>query len=196
MDCKPHPSVDAFLEEETRWRPEFEALRDIVLPSGLTEEVKWGKPTYSLDGQNVVLVHGFKDYAALLFMKGALMKDEDKVLIQQTKNVQSARQIRFTSVDEIKRMDNMLKAYIDEAISIERSGQKVVKKTTADFAVAEEFQARLDGDPALKAAFEALTPGRQRGYLLFFSSAKQAKTREARIDKCVPQILAGKGLDD
>ena len=196
MDCKPHPSVDAFLEEEPRWRPEFEALREIVLPSGLTEEVKWGKPTYSLDGKNVVLMHGFKDYAALLFMKGALMKDEEKVLVQQTENVQSARQIRFTSVDEIKRMDNMLKAYIDEAISIERSGEKIVKKTTADFAVAEEFQARLDGDPKLKAAFEALTPGRQRGYLLFFSSAKQAKTREARIDKCAPQILAGKGLDD
>ena len=196
MDCKPHPSVDAFLEQEERWRPEFEALRDIVLPSGLTEDVKWGKPTYSLDGKNVVLMHGFNDYAALLFMKGALMKDEDRVLIQQTENVQSARQIRFTSVDEIRRMDNMLKAYIDEAIAIERSGGKVVKKTTADFAVAEEFQARLDHDPALKAAFEALTPGRQRGYLLFFSSAKQSKTREARIDSKAPQILAGKGLDD
>lgn len=196
MDCKPHPSVDAFLEQEEQWRPEFEALRDIVLPSGLTEEIKWGKPTYSLDGNNVVLMHGFKDYAALLFMKGALMKDKDKLLIRQTENVQSARQIRFTSVDEIRRMDNMLKAYIDEAIQIEKSGAKVVKKTTADFAVPEEFQARLDGDPALKAAFDRLTPGRQRGYLLFFSSAKQAKTREARIDKCAPQILAGNGLDD
>ncbi|WP_443747152.1 YdeI/OmpD-associated family protein [Asticcacaulis solisilvae] len=196
MDCKPHPSVDAFLEEQDRWRPEFEALREIILPSGLDEDVKWGKPTYSLDGQNVVLMHGFKDYAALLFMKGALMKDEEKVLIQQTENVQSARQIRFTSVDEIRRMDNMLKAYVDEAIQIEKSGAKVVKKTTADFAVAEEFQARLDGDAALKAAFEKLTPGRQRGYLLFFSGAKQAKTREARIDKCAPQIMAGKGLDD
>ena len=196
MDCKPHPSVDAVLEQEERWRPELEALREIVLPSGLTEEVKWGKPTYSLNGQNVVLMHGFKDYVALLFMKGALMKDEERVLVQQTENVQSARQLRFTGVDEIRRMDNMLKAYIDEAIAIERSGGKVVKKTTADFAVAEEFQARLDGDSALKAAFDKLTPGRQRGYLLFFSSAKQAKTREARIDKCAPQILAGKGLDD
>ncbi len=196
MHCPPHPSVDAFLEQEERWRPEFEALRAIVLPSGLKEEIKWGKPTYTLDGNNVVLMHGFKDYAALLFMKGALMKDEERVLVQQTENVQSARQLRFTSVDEIKRMDNMLKAYVDEAIAIERSGEKIVKKTTADFPVAEEFQARLDGDPALKAAFEALTPGRQRGYLLFFSSAKQAKTREARIDKCVPQIMAGKGLDD
>ncbi len=196
MECTMHPSVDAFLEEETRWRPEFEALRAIVLPSGLTEDVKWGKPTYSLDGQNVVLMHGFKDYAALLFMKGALMKDEDKVLIQQTENVQSARQIRFTSVDEIKRMDNLLKAYIDEAILIEKSGAKVVKKTTAEFEIPEEFQARLDGDAGLKAAFEGLTPGRQRGYLLHFSSAKQSKTREARIDKFVPQILAGKGLDD
>lgn len=196
MECTMHPSVDAFLEEETRWRPEFEALREIIVPSGLVEDVKWGKPTYTLDGQNVVLMHGFKDYAALLFMKGALMKDEDKVLVQQTENVQSARQLRFTSVDEIRRMDNMLKAYIDEAIAIERSGQQVVKKTTAEFNMPEEFQARLDADPALKAAFEGLTPGRQRGYLLHFSSAKQAKTREARIDKCAPQILAGKGLDD
>ncbi len=196
MECVMNPTVDAFLEQEERWRPEFEALREVVLPSGLSEEMKWGKPTYTLDGQNVVLMHGFKDYAALLFMKGALLKDEDKVLVQQTENVQSARQIRFTSVDEIKRMDNLLKAYIDEAILVEKSGAKVEKKTTAEFAVADEFKARLDGDAALKAAFEGLTPGRQRGYLLFFSGAKQAKTREARIDKCVPQIMAGKGLDD
>ncbi len=196
MQCVLNPSVDAFLEQEERWRPEFEALREIVTPSGLVEEMKWGKPTYTLDGQNVVLMHGFKDYAALLFMKGALMKDEDKVLIQQTENVQSARQIRFTSVDEIRRMDNLLKAYVDEAVQIEKSGAKVVKKTTAEFAMADEFKARLDADAELKAAFEGLTPGRQRGYLLHFSSAKQAKTREARIDKCAPQILAGKGLDD
>lgn len=191
-----NPTVDAFLEQEERWRPEFEALREVILPSGLSEEMKWGKPTYALDGQNVVLMHGFKDYAALLFMKGALLKDEDHVLVQQTENVQSARQLRFTSVDEIKRMDNLIKAYLDEAILIEKSGAKVEKKTTAEFAVADEFKARLDGDGALKAAFEGLTPGRQRGYLLYFSGAKQAKTREVRIDKCVPQILAGKGLDD
>ena len=196
MECVMNPTVDAFLEQEERWRPEFEALREVVLPSGLSEEMKWGKPTYTLDGQNVVLMHGFKDYAALLFMKGALLKDEDKVLVQQTENVQSARQIRFTSVDEIKRMDNLLKAYIDEAILVEKSGANVEKKTTAEFAVADEFKARLNGDGALKAAFEGLTPGRQRGYLLYFSGAKQAKTREARIDKCVPLIMAGKGLDD
>lgn len=196
MECVMNPTVDAFLEQEERWRPEFEALREVVLPSGLSEEMKWGKPTYTLEGQNVVLMHGFKDYAALLFMKGALLKDEDKVLVQQTENVQSARQIRFTSVDEIKRMDNLLKAYIDEAILVEKSGAKVEKKTTAEFAVADEFKARLEGDGALKAAFEGLTPGRQRGYLLYFSGAKQAKTREARIDKCVPLIMAGKGLDD
>ncbi len=196
MECVMNPTVDAFLEQEERWRPEFEALREVILPSGLSEEMKWGKPTYALDGQNVVLMHGFKDYAALLFMKGALLKDEDKVLVQQTENVQSARQIRFTSVDEIKRMDNLLKAYLDEAILVEKSGAKVEKKTTAEFAMADEFKTRLDEDAALKAAFEGLTPGRQRGYLLYFSGAKQAKTREARIDKCVPGILAGKGLDD
>jgi uncharacterized protein YdeI (YjbR/CyaY-like superfamily) len=194
--CDTNSTVDAFMTRDDPWREAFQALRPLILDCDLTEDFKWGKPCYSLDGQNVVLMHGFKDYCALLFMKGALMKDPAGILVQQTENVQAARQIRFTSAAEIKGMENMLKSYIHEAIAVEKSGAAVVKKTTAQFAVPEEFQVRLDSDAALKAAFEALTPGRQRGYLLYFGSAKQAKTREARVAAAIPRIFDGKGPDD
>jgi uncharacterized protein YdeI (YjbR/CyaY-like superfamily) len=191
-----NPKVEAFLARTTEWKPEIEALRKIILDCDLTEDFKWGWPCYSIDKKNVVLIHGFKEYCALLLFKGALMKDPEKILIQQTENVQAARQIRFTGLDEIKRMDNILKAYIHQAVDVEKAGLKVEFKKAAEFPVAEEFQAKLDAMPKLKAAFHALTPGRQRGYLLHFSSAKQSKTREARIEKCMPQILDGKGLED
>ena len=194
--CDTNSTVDAFMTRDDPWREAFQALRPMILDCDLTEDFKWGKPCYSLDGQNVVLMHGFKEYCALLFMKGALMKDPAGILVQQTENVQSARQIRFTSAEQIKGMENMLKSYIHEAIEVEKSGAAVVKKTTAQFAVAEEFQVRLDSDAALKTAFEALTPGRQRGYLLYFASAKQAKTREARVAAAIPRIFDGKGPDD
>jgi uncharacterized protein YdeI (YjbR/CyaY-like superfamily) len=188
--------VDAFLGRTEKWRAEFETLRAIVLESGLTEDLKWGNPCYALDGANIVLMHGFKDYCALLFFKGALLKDVCGVLVQQTENVQSPRQVRFTGIQDIVELESVLKGYISEAIEVEKAGLSVTRRTTADYAVPEEFQNRLDDDPALKAAFDALTPGRQRGYLLYFASAKQSKTREARVEKCTPQILAGQGLDD
>ncbi|CAN7425262.1 YdeI/OmpD-associated family protein [Rhizobium sp. LjRoot254] len=191
-----NPKVDAFLARTTEWHAEIEALRRIILDCQLTEDFKWGWPCYSIDKKNVVLTHGFKDYCALLLFKGALMKDPEKILIQQTENVQAARQIRFSGLAEIKRMDNILKDYIHQAIDVEKAGLKVDFKDTKEFAMPEEFQAKLDAMPELKTAFHALTPGRQRGYLLHFSSAKQAKTREARIAKCMPRILDGKGLDD
>jgi len=191
-----NPKVDAYLSRRDSWQEEFARLRRILLDTGLTEDLKWGEPCYTLDGANIVLIHGFKDYCALLFFKGALMSDTAGVLIQQTKNVQAARQIRFTSADQISGMENVLKAYVAEAAEIERSGAKMDFKGTEEFAVPEEFQARIDSTPALKSAFEALTPGRQRAYLLHFAQPKQAKTREARIDKAMPQILAGKGLND
>ena len=191
-----NPKVDAFLSRAKNWQQEFTLLRAIALDAKLTEELKWGQPCYVLEGTNIVLMHGFKEYCALLFFKGALMKDPKGILVTQTENVQSARQIRFTSAQEISKMKTVLKSYIREAIAVEKAGLKVDFKKTAEFAMPEEFQARLDGNAKLKKAFEALTPGRQRGYLLHFSGAKQAKTREARIDKCVPQILDGKGLDD
>jgi uncharacterized protein YdeI (YjbR/CyaY-like superfamily) len=191
-----NPKVDAYMARQDSWKAESEKLRAIALSCDLTEDFKWGHPCYTLNGQNVVLIHGFKDYVAYLFFKGALISDPDGVLVQQTENVQSARQIRFTSTDQIAGMDNLLKAYIHSAIGIEKAGLKVEFKPTSQFAMPEEFQLRLEEDAALKTAFEALTPGRQRGYLLHFSSAKQSKTREARIDKATPQILAGKGLDD
>ncbi|MET3613777.1 uncharacterized protein YdeI (YjbR/CyaY-like superfamily) [Rhizobium aquaticum] len=191
-----NPKVDAYLQRIDRWRAEWAALRAILLECPLTEDLKWGVPCYTLDGKNVVLIHGFKDYCALLFHKGALMQDPEGILIQQTDNVQSARQIRFTSLDEIQRMQNLLKTYIHDAIEVERAGLNVVRKTVAEFAMPEEFVAALDGDPGLKSAFEALTPGRQRAYLLHFSSAKQSATRQSRIEKCRPKIMAGKGLDD
>ncbi|MGA9897560.1 MAG: YdeI/OmpD-associated family protein [Terriglobales bacterium] len=191
-----NPKVDGLLKKAKKWQEEFETLREIVLDSPLTEEVKWGQACYTSDARNVVLIHGFKEYCALLFFKGALLKDPKAILIQQTENVQSARQIRFTNVREIVAMKLILKAYIHEAIQVEKAGLKVKLKKTSDVKVPEEFQKKLGKNPALKKAFAALTPGRQRGYLFYFSAAKQSKTRDARIEKCMPQILMGKGVDD
>ncbi|PJZ65811.1 hypothetical protein CH371_09680 [Leptospira wolffii] len=191
-----NPKVDVFLIKAETWRKEFEKLREILLECKLTEELKWGVPCYTLGKNNIVLMHGFKEYCALLFFKGALLKDPKGILIRQTENVQSARQIRFTDVREITKLKTVLKAYISEAIKVEESGLKVNFKKSSEFAVPEEFLSKLDEVPGLKTAFDALTPGRQRGYLLHFSSAKQSKTRESRIEKCIRKILNGKGLDD
>ncbi len=191
-----NPAVNWFFAKETPWQEAFGLLRDIALDSGLTEELKWGHPCYTLHGKNVFLMHGFKDYCALLFHKGALLKDPKKILVQQTANVQSARQIRFTSAEQIVRMTPVLKTYIREAIALEKAGKQVELKKTTEFAMPAEFAEALKEIPGLKKAFQALTPGRQRGYLLHFAGAKQAKTREARIAKHVDRILAGKGLDD
>src|SRR5947199_860775 len=191
-----NPKVDEYLRKAKKWQKEFEKLRAIVLDCGLTEELKWGKPCYSFQESNIVLIHGFKEYCALLFMKGALLKDPKGILVQQTENVQAARQIRFTNVREIVEMEPVLKAYIKEAIKVEKAGLEVNYKKTSEFVIPEEFQNRLDESPALKTAFAALTPARQRGYILYFSVAKQSKTREARVEKCVQPILDGKGLND
>ena len=190
------PNVDGFLRNAKRWREEFQKLRMVCLECGLTEELKWGKPCYTCQNSDIVLIHGFKDYCALLFFKGALLKDAKGILVQQTENVQAARQVRFTNIREIVKMEPVLKAYIKEAIEVERAGLKVTYKKTSEFKVPEEFQNKLDQIPALKAAFDALTPGRQRGYLFYFSQAKQSKTRESRVEKCTRQILSGRGLDD
>lgn len=191
-----NPKVDVFLGKEKQWRDEFEKLRMIVLDTQLTEELKWGKPCYTYEGSNVVLIHGFKEYCALLFLKGALLKDAKGILITQTANVQAARQIRFTNVREIAKMRPIVKAYIREAIEVEKAGLKVDFKKTSEFGIPEEFQITLDKSPALKTAFYALTPGRQRAYILYFSAPKQSKTRESRIEKSRKQILNGKGLND
>jgi uncharacterized protein YdeI (YjbR/CyaY-like superfamily) len=193
---KMNPKVDAFLNRAKKWHDELEKLRMIILGCDLTEELKWGVPCYAFKKGNVVLMHVFKEYCALLFFKGALLKDPSGVLIQQTKNVQAARQIRFTSVEEIVEMEPILKAYIDEAIALEKAGLKVSFKNPAEFIIPQEFQRKLDEIPALKKAFGALTPGRQRAYILHFSAPKQTKTREARVEKCMKQILEGKGLND
>ena len=182
--------------KEKRWSAEYAALRRLCLTSGLNEELKWGQACYDLNGGNVVLIHGFKDYCALLFMKGALLKDPKRILIQQTKNVQSARQLRFASLADINKHKAAIKAYIKEAIAVEKSGAKVKMRSAAQFDVPEEFQKRLDGDPKLTKAFHALTPGRQKGYLLYFAGAKQSATRAARVEKHAPRILSGLGLDD
>jgi uncharacterized protein YdeI (YjbR/CyaY-like superfamily) len=191
-----NPKVDWFFNKASQWQEEYQKLRMICLDCGLTEELKWGCPCYTFNKGNIVLIHGFKEYCALLFFKGALLNDAEGILIQQTKDVQSARQIRFPNILEIVEMESTLKAYIHEAIEVEKAGLKVDLKTTSDFAVPEEFQYKLDHIPALKTAFEALTPGRQRGYLFYFSQAKQSKTRVARVEKYISQILSGKGLDD
>ena len=191
-----NPKVDWFFAKATEWQDEYEKLRTICLDCALTEELKWGCPCYTFEKRNIVLIHGFKEYCALLFFKGALLKDPQGILIQQTENVQAARQIRFTNVRQIIKMKPILKAYIDEAIKVERAGLKVPLKKTKEFSVPEEFQKKLNKDAALKKAFNALTPGRQRGYLLYFSAPKQAQTRESRIEKSIPQILVGKGLND
>ena len=193
---KMNPKVDAFLRRTKQWREEFELLRKIVLDCGLAEDLKWGQPCYALEKSNIVLMHGFKEYCALLFFKGALLKDAKGILITQTENVQSARQIRFKSAQEVAKLKPVLKAYILEAIEVEKSGLKVAFKKTTEFKMPEEFKNKLDENAALKTAFYALTPGRQRGYLLYFSQAKQSATRESRIEKCAKQILKGKGLDD
>lgn len=191
-----NPRVDEFLIKDNKWRVEMEKLRMLLLESGLNEEMKWGQPCYTLQGGNVAIVHGFKEYCAILFVKGSLLKDPHGVLIQQTENVQAGRQIRFKNIQDIIGMEGILREYIQEAIEVEKAGLQVEHKTTADFKVSEELQKAFDGNPALKTAFEALTPGRQRAYLLYFSAPKQAKTREARVDKYTEQILSGKGLDD
>ena len=191
-----NPKVDAVLRQASKWREEFETLRTIVLDCGLTEELKWYQPCYTFENKNIVLIHGFKEYCALLFFKGALLKDPNGILIQQTENVQAARQVRFTNVREIVKLKSVLKAYIREAIEVEKAGLKVKLKKTRDFKIPEEFQSKLDEIPGLKTAFEALTPGRQRGYIFHFSQPKQSKTREARVGKCMPRIFKGKGLDD
>jgi uncharacterized protein YdeI (YjbR/CyaY-like superfamily) len=192
---KMNPKVDFFFRAK-KWQEEFENLRMIILDCGLTEELKWGVPCYTFEKRNIVLIHGFKEYCALLFFKGALLKDAKGILIQQTKNVQAARQIRFTNVREIVKLKPILKAYIYEAIEVEKAGLKVSLKKTSDFIIPEEFQKKLDKIPALKTAFYALTPGRQRAYIFYFSQPKQSKTRESRVEKCMRQILNGKGLDD
>jgi uncharacterized protein YdeI (YjbR/CyaY-like superfamily) len=191
-----NPKVDWFFEKDTPWQAAFSKLRSIALDCGLDEELKWGHPCYTVNGKNVVLIHGFKDYCALLFHKGVLLKDDAGILVQQTENVQGARQVRFTGLKEIKKLEPALKAYIHEAIEVERSGKKVPMKKTTEFEMPEEFARALKQMPELKKAFHALTPGRQRGYLLYFSSAKQAKTRMARVEKNVDRMLEGKGLDD
>jgi len=196
MNSDMNPKVDFFFNKAKKWRDGLERLRKIALDCGLEEELKWGCPCYSYQKDNIVLIHVFKEYFAMLFFKGALMNDADGLLIQQTENVQSARQMRFTEDDQIGELASTIKACIHEAIEIEKAGLKVEFKKTNEFKMADEFKYKLDRIPALKEAFEALTPGRQRNYLLFFSSAKQAKTREERIETYIPQILAGKGMND
>lgn len=191
-----NPKVDAYVERLKNWVDEVRELRAVCLDSGLGEDLKWGVPCYTLEGRNVVLIHSFKEYCALLFFKGALLKDAKGILIRQTDNVQAARQVRFKNVEEIRKLKAVLKAYIAEAVKVEKSGLKVELKKTEEFSVPEEFQAKLDEMLDLKTAFEALTPGRRRAYLLHFSSAKQSKTRTARVLKAIPDILSGKGLDD
>ena len=193
---KANPLVSKIHGKEKRWSAEFAALRQLCLASGLNEELKWGQACYDLDGGKIVLIHGFKDYCALLFMKGALLKDSKGILVQQTKNVQSARQIRFTSLADINKQKTAVKVYIKEAIAVEKSGAKVPKKAVADFEMPAEFLKRLDDDPELAEAFHALTPGRQKGYLLHFAGAKQSATRAVRVEKHAPRILRGLGLDD
>ena len=191
-----NPKVDWYFNKAKTWQEEIEKLRTIGLDCGLTEELKWGCPCYTFQKSNIVLIHVFKEYCALLFFKGALLNDADGILIQQTKNVQAARQIRFTNVRQIVKMKTILKAYIYEAIEVEKTGLKVKFKKTTEFKIPEEFKKKLDKTPALKTAFYTLTPGRQRAYILYFSQPKQSKTRESRVEKCMQQILNGKGLND
>jgi uncharacterized protein YdeI (YjbR/CyaY-like superfamily) len=191
-----NPKVDFYFNKAKKWQKELEQLRTIALDCGLAEELKWGVPCYTYKKTNIVLIHAFKEYCAFLFFKGALLKDPKGILIRQTENVQAARQIRFTNLREIVKMETTLKAYIHEAIEVEKAGLKVELKKTKEFVMPEEFQHKLKEVPALKAAFKALTPGRQRAYLLYFSAPKQSKTRESRVEKSMQQILNGKGLND
>lgn len=191
-----NPKVDAFIYKAKTWQEEFEIMRMIILDCGLTEELKWGKPCYTFQKSHVVIIQGFKEYCALMFFKGALLNDAHGLLIKPGEHTQAGRQIRFTNAPEIVALEPILKAYIDEAIAVEKAGLKVNLKETAEYTVPDEFQNKLDEIHGLKTAFEALTPGRQRAYILHFSTPKQAKTRESRVEKCIPQILAGKGLND
>ncbi|WP_417898038.1 YdeI family protein [Bacillus haimaensis] len=195
-NSKLNRKVDGFLKKTKTWKEEYEKLREIVLDCELTEDFKWMHPCYTFEDKNIVLIHGFKEYCALLFHKGALLKDEHGILIQQTENVQAARQIRFTNVQKIVEMENILKAYIKEAIEVEKAGLEVEYKKHAEYIIPEELQYKFDEMPALKTAFEALTPGRQRAYILHFSKPKQSKTRVSRVEKCMEQILDGKGLNE
>ena len=191
-----NPKVDWYFEKNEKWQSAIKKLRTIILDCGLTEELKWGCPCYTHENSNIALIHVFKEYCAVLFFKGALLNDPGGILVQQTKNVQAARQMRFTSAKEVTEMEKLLKTYIYEAIEVERAGLKVKLKKTTEFSMPEEFQKKLNKNATLKKAFEALTPVRQRGYLLYFSSAKQAKTRDERIEKYTKHILSGKGLND
>ncbi len=191
-----NPKVDFYFSKDQKWQEELKKLRMIILDCLLDEELKWGVPCYTYQKSNIVLIHVFKEYCAILFIKGALLKDVNNVLITQTENVQAARQIRFTNVREIVEMETILKAYIYEAIEVEKAGLKVNYKKATEFSISDEFQNKLDENSALETAFYALTPGRQRAYLLYFSAPKQSKTRESRVEKCMQQILNGKGLND
>lgn len=195
-DNRLNPKVDEYLSKAKTWKEESVRLREIILDCGLTEDYKWMHPCYTVQNKNVVLIHGFKEYCALLFHKGALLKDTDGILVQQTNNVQAARQIRFTNVEQINEMEQQIKAYILEAVEIEKSGQKVEMKQTTEYTLPEELAQKFDEMPELRTAFEALTPGRQRAYLFYFSEAKQSKTRASRVEKYVKPILEGKGLND
>ncbi|MFG6117785.1 YdeI/OmpD-associated family protein [Thalassobacillus sp. B23F22_16] len=189
-----NPKVDELLRHTEKWREEFEQMREIALDCGLTEEVKWRNPCYTLEGKNIVLIHGFKEYCAFLFFKGALLKDKHGILIQQTENVQAGRQIRFTNVEEIIKLEAVLKDYILEAMEVEKAGLEV--KTDKRIETPEELQQKFEENPTVKTAFEGLTPGRQRAYILYFSNAKKSETRTARVEKYTSHILAGKGLND
>ncbi len=191
-----NPKTDFFFNKQGQWQDEYAELRNIILDCDLTEDLKWGCPCYTFNDKNVALIHGFKEYCAILFMKGALMQDPKNILIQQTENVQSARQLRFTSKAEIVKLKATIKSYVQEALQIEKAGLKVELKKTTEYSVPEEFQAKLDTDADLKRAFLSLTPGRQRAYLFHFGQPKTSKTREARVEKAIPHILDGKGLDD
>lgn len=191
-----NPAVDFYFTKADKWQSATEQLRKVILSCGLTEELKWGSPCYTFQKSNIILIHVFKEYCAVLFFKGALLNDPDNILVQQTANVQAARQVRFTNVREVTTMARTLRAYIYEAIEIEKAGLKVTLKETEAFSIPEEFKTKLNKNHKLKKAFEALTPGRQRGYLLHFTAPKQSKTRELRIEKNIPHILAGKGLND
>lgn len=194
--ASPNPKVEFFFAKAEKWGKEFRKLRSIILGRGLAEELKWGHPCYTFQGANVVIIQGFKEYCAVLFTRGALLKDPKHILVQQTENVQAARQARFTRLGEIVRLAPVLKAYILEAIEAEKAGLRVVYKKTSEFKIPEEFQKRLDAEPALRSAFEKLTPGRQRGYLLYFAGAKLSQTRSSRVEKCIPLIFDGLGLND
>ena len=191
-----NPKIDWFFVKAGKWQEEFENLREIILETGLKEELKWGQACYTQEKKNIVLIHGFKEYCAILFFKGALLKDPKKILIQQTENTQSTRQVRFTSTAEVRRKKPAIKALVKQAMEVEKAGLRVTLKKTSEYEMPEEFRKKLDSNPSLKKAFYRLTPGRQRGYLFYFSQAKQSATRAARVEKCIPAIMDGKGLND